>query len=276
MSVKKEASGRRFVQVEVEVPGTPEEVWQAIATGPGISSWFVPTEFEERDGKPVAVKLNFGPGMESSSPITTWDPPRKFGAESPGWMPGSPIVADEWTVEARGGGVCVVRVVHSLFASTDDWDNQLEGTESGWPGYFRILRMYLTHFRGKRSAMMQWMAPAAGTEAEAWETLTSALGLQGLSTGQSWTAQAGVPPLGGVVEHVSESPYSALLRLDKPGPGAAAIGAVNFGGQSMVTLSFYLYGDQAAAIVARETPEWEAWVQEHFPAPQEAGKGEGE
>ena len=62
MSVKKEASGRRSVQVEVEVPGTPEEVWQAIATGPGISSWFVPAEFEERDGKPVAVKMNFGPG----------------------------------------------------------------------------------------------------------------------------------------------------------------------------------------------------------------------
>ena len=37
MSVKKEASGRRSIQVEVEVPGTPEEVWQAIATGPGIS-----------------------------------------------------------------------------------------------------------------------------------------------------------------------------------------------------------------------------------------------
>ena len=49
MSVKIEASGRRSVQGEVEVPGTPEEVWKAIATGPGISSWFVPTEFEERD-----------------------------------------------------------------------------------------------------------------------------------------------------------------------------------------------------------------------------------
>ena len=57
MSVKKEPSGRRSVQIEVELPGTPEEVWQAIATGPGISSWFVSAEFEERDGKPVAVKL---------------------------------------------------------------------------------------------------------------------------------------------------------------------------------------------------------------------------
>src|SRR5262245_42237461 len=48
MSVKKEASGRRSIQVEVEVPGTPEEVWQAIATGPGISAWFTPAEFEEQ------------------------------------------------------------------------------------------------------------------------------------------------------------------------------------------------------------------------------------
>src|ERR1700735_3158921 len=102
--------------------------------------------------------------------------------------------------------------------------------------------------------MMQWMAPAAGTEAEAWETLTAALGLKGVSAGQRWTtvatAPAGVPQLSGVVEHVSQSPYSALLRLDKPGPGAAALGAVNFGGQSMVTLSFFLYGDTAGGNIA--------------------------
>ena len=269
MSVKKEASGRRSVQVEVEVPGTPEEVWQAIATGPGISSWFVPAEFEERDGKPVAVTLNFGPGMESRSVVTAWDPPRMFAAQGDGWG-GSPPIADEWSVEARGGGICVVRVVHSLFASTDDWDNQLEGTESGWPGFFRILRIYLTHFRGQRSAMMQWMAPAAGTEAEAWETLTAALGLKGVSAGQRWTAPAGVPALSGLVEHVehgSQRPCNALLRLDKPGPGTAALGAVNYGGP-MVTLSFYLYGAQAAETVARETPLWQAWIEERFPMPE--------
>jgi len=274
MSVKKEANGRRSVQVEVEVPGTPEEVWQAIATGPGISSWFVPAEFELRDGKPVEVKLNFGPGMESSSPVTTWDPPRKFISEAPGWQPGSPVIADEWSVEARGGGLCVVRVVHSLFASTDDWDNQLEGTESGWPGFFRILKIYLTHFRGQRSAIMQFMAPSAGTEAEAWETLTAALGLKGASVGQTWTAPAGVPALGGVVEHLTQTPYNALLRLNKPGPGTAALGTVNFGGQSMVTINFYLYGDQANATVARETPFWQAWIEVRFPAPSETTEGE--
>jgi uncharacterized protein YndB with AHSA1/START domain len=274
MSVKQEASGRRSVQVEVEVPGTPEEVWQAIATGPGISSWFVPTEFEERDGKPVAVKLNFGPGMESRSVVTAWEPPRKWAAQSDGWVPGSPPIANEWSLEARAGGICIVRIVHSLFASTDDWDNQLEGTESGWPAFFCTLRLYLTHFRGQRATMMKWMAPAAGTEAEAWETLTAALGLKGLSVGQRWTAPAGVPALSGVAEYVSQTPYDALLRLDKPGPGVAALGAVNFGGQSMVALNFYLYGDRAAGTVAHETPLWDAWFQKHYPRPSKTSRSE--
>jgi len=35
--------------------------------------------------------------------------------------------------------------------------------------------------------------------------------------------------------------HDALPRVDKPGPGVAAIGAVNCGGQSMVALNFYLY-----------------------------------
>src|SRR5205807_3108208 len=105
-----------------------------------------------------------------------------------------------WSVEARAGGVCLVRVVNSLFASTDDWDNQLEATEFGWPGFFRPLRIYLTDFRGQRSAIMQLVAPVAATEAEAWETLTAALGLKGLSVGHRWAASAGVPALCGVAE----------------------------------------------------------------------------
>jgi uncharacterized protein YndB with AHSA1/START domain len=272
MSVKKEASGRRSVQVEVELPGTPEEVWQAIGTGPGISSWFVPTEFEERDGKPVAVKLSFGPGMEIRSEVTTWDPPRMFATEA--GHPGSPPIANEWSVEARGGGVCILRIVQSLFASSDDWDNQLESAKSGLASFLSILRIYLTYFRGQRSAMMKWMAPAAGTEAEAWEALTAALGLKGMRVGQRCTAAAGVPALGGVVEYVTHSPYDTLLRLDKPGPGVAALGAVNFGGQSMVALNIYVYGDQAAGTVARETPLWESWFQKRFPMPTEPGKSE--
>src|SRR5262249_36562683 len=158
----------------------------------------------------------FGPGMESRSIVTAWDPPRLFARESDGWVPGSPPIATEFSVQARAGGVCVVRVVQSLFSSTDDWDEQLTGAEGGWPGIFRILRLYLTHFRGQRSAMMQLMAPVPGTPAQAWAALTSALGLGDVDVGQTWAATPDAPALGGVVERISDSPHGALLRLDRP------------------------------------------------------------
>jgi len=269
MSVKKEASGRRSIEIELELPGTPEEVWQAIATGPGISSWLVPTEIEERGGKPVAVKMSFGPGMEPRSEVTTWDAPRTFATKADGWLPGSPPIATEWSVEARGGGVCIVHIVQSLFASTDEWDMELEGSKSGLSGFLAILRVYLTHFRGQRSTMKWLKAPATGTEADAWEALTGALGLRGMSVGQRWTAPAGGPALSGVVEYVTQSPNDAVLRLDTPGPGVAALGTVDMGGQITVAMNFYLYGDQAAATIAHETPLWEAWFQKRFPMPAE-------
>src|SRR5262245_22072231 len=144
MPVNKDASGRRWVAVEVEVPGTPEQVWKAIATGAGISAWFVPSQVEERVGG--LATANFGPGMEGAATITAWDPPRRFATDSQDLGPNAPTVASEWIVEARGGGTCVVRVVHSLFADAGDWDNEMEGWEFGWPAFFRILRLYLEHF----------------------------------------------------------------------------------------------------------------------------------
>lgn len=266
MSVKKEASGRRSVQIEVEVPGTPEEVWKAIATGPGISCWLVPTEIEERDGKPALVKMNFGPGMEISSPVTAWNPPLKWTTQTGGMLPGSPPIANEWSVESRGGGKCVVRIVQSLFASTDDWDNQLEAGAAAWPGFLRALRIYLTHFRGQGSVQMKWVASIDAPEAEAWSMATAALGLKDVRVGQRWTSPPGVPAFSGVVEYYTENPYDVLLRIDKPGPGIAALGAFNCGGPSMVAMGFYLYGDQAAGTVASQSPLWDAWFQMRFPS----------
>lgn len=267
MSVKKEPSGRRSIEVEVEVPGTPAQVWQAIASGPGMSSWFVPAQFEERDGQPVAVTLDFGPGVISRSLVTTWDPPHRFIREGQGWAPGSPPMATELRVEARAGGVCVVRVVQSLFASTDDWDDQLTGAESGWPGIFRILRLYLTHFPGQRSAVMRVMAPVPGTATEAWESLASALGLTGVGAGQTWSTPAGAPPCGGVVERVGDDPHGALMRLDRPGPGIAALYTIDLGNTLMASVNVFFYGDAAAANAANETPRWEAWLAQRFPMP---------
>ncbi len=60
-------SSDRTVEHEIEVSGTPEQVWQAIATGQGITGWFVPTKVEERAGG--AFELDFGVRPDEASSI---------------------------------------------------------------------------------------------------------------------------------------------------------------------------------------------------------------
>jgi uncharacterized protein YndB with AHSA1/START domain len=276
MPVKKEPSGRRSVQVEVEVPGTPEEVWRAIGTGAGISSWFVPTKLDERVGGQITC--SFAPGMDSSATITAWNPPHYSAAESRDLgptAPNAPTLASEWFVEARSGGTCIVRVVHSLFASTDDWDKQLEDTESGWPAFFHILRLVLTHFRGEQFAAIHELSMPVGPESQVWDKLASAVGVAGAAVGQKHSASTAVPPLAGTVERVGAGhhPHQVILLLDQPAPGVGFFHAFDCGGPVMTSINLYLFGDSAARVVARDTPLWRTWMDAQFPtaAPASAG-----
>lgn len=266
MSVKKEPSGRRSVQVEVEVPGTPEQVWQAIATGPGISAWFVPAQLDGRVGGELS--LDFGGGMVSGAKITDWQPPRRFVAENTDWLPGGPPVATEWTVEARGGGKCVVRVVHSLFASTDDWDGQIESTENGWPGYFRVLRHYLEHHAGEPSAAFVGMAISQQPTAATWQRLVEAFGSGEPKVGQRIRIAApGVAAIAGVVQAVDEVPQGKgiMLVVDEPAPGVVLASSMDCMGMQMATLQVFYYGARCSAAAA-EQEGWKQWLGGLFPA----------
>lgn len=274
MPVNHDSSGRRWIQVETDVPGTPEQVWQAIATGPGISAWFVPSEFAPVDGgEGGKIVMHFGPGdsMDNLAEITAWDPPRRFSADSPGLGPDAPPIATEWIVEARDGSTCTVRVVHSWFASTDEWDGQWEQTEMGWPTFFRILRLYLTHFPGQAPTTFQLMPTAPEPAAEAWATLTGALGLTEPVVGQRISTSGDTPPLAGTVASVGVPAYpEIMLVLDTPGPGIAHLFPLPMGGLVYLPIRVFLYGDDAPAAATAAEPVWQAWVTRSFAATPEA------
>jgi len=252
MSIQTDGSGRRWVSVETEVPGTPEEVWEAIATGPGVTSWFVPMKADEAAG---TITHSFGPGMDSVAKRTVWDPPKRCAAESGGLGPNAPAMATEWTVEARSGGTCVVRVVHSLFTSSEDWDDQLESIESGWPALFGLLALYLKHYRGQGCTNICAMVFVQGQESAVWEKLTGALGLNGGSK------RADAPALTGKVEQLHGAPHAyAILRLEEPAPGLAFVNACTMGGMVMAGVRLYLYGNRGAEAGAQAQPAWEAWL----------------
>src|SRR6185436_6798287 len=108
---------------------------------------------------------------------------------------------------AKAGGTCRVRVVHSWFASTDDWDKQFESVEKGWPAFFRILKRYLEHFRGQACAQVQLMAMAPGPKEKAWGEVVQPLGLAEASVGQSAKSSGDAPRLSAAVEHVGQKAY---------------------------------------------------------------------
>jgi uncharacterized protein YndB with AHSA1/START domain len=264
MPVKKDASGRRSVEAEADVPGTPEEVWTAIATGPGISSWFVPSEVDGRIGGTALSHFASDGSMDSLGRITAWEPPRRFAVET---QEGPGPVATEWTVEAKSGGQCTVRVVHSWFASSDDWDGQFEGHSYGWVFFFRILRLYLTHFPGKNAVPVQLLAMSSEPTPKAWEMLVAPLGLSHATEQQRVKAPADAPPFAGVVERVGPAEYPELvLRLDQPAPALAHLFVLPMG-QTFLSVRLFVFGDEAANIAERQQGRWRTWLDAHFPPP---------
>jgi uncharacterized protein YndB with AHSA1/START domain len=248
----------RSIELEIEVVGTPEEVWEAIATGPGISSWYVPHTVEEREGGTAVASFGPGPEMQIPGRVAAWEPPRRVvfdGGEAAGGL------AFEWLVEARDGGTCVVRLVNSGFGSGDDWDGQYDGMSEGWRLFLLNLKLHLEHFSGQSATAMLPMATWADSTDNAWTTLTDALGIPAAPTvgDRLEVGTDDTPPLAGTVARVT--PMYVALLVDEPAPGTAFLAAESHQGeQAQVSIWAYLYGPEGAAAVERDEPRWRDWL----------------
>ena len=268
MPIKKDGTGKRWVEMEFIASGTPEQLWQAMATGPGNTAWFTKATIEERVGG--SLQFHFGPDVNSSGEVTVWQPPNFFGYVERDWNGNAPPVATEITITARSGTSCLVRMVHSLFSATDDWDDQLEGFESGWPGFFDVLRVYLKHFAGRKAASFIAITSTTGEHPEVWKRLQDSLGLFGANVGERRTTSARPEALSGVVERVDqgEKIRMILLRLERPQPGVALVGTYMSGSGVNVSMSMYLYGDDVEGAAEQSARKWREWLGEAFPAAQ--------
>jgi uncharacterized protein YndB with AHSA1/START domain len=247
----------REIAFEVEVPGTPEQVWEAIATGPGIGAWFVPTEI---DGD--RMTQDHGPGFETTSQITASEPPRRF-AYADDFQPAPDTeprrLAIEFLVEARSGGTCVVRVVQSGFGSGDAWERAIRSFTSGWPGALDDLRLYLTHFAGQPMGSFATGKPLDLPREQAWPALREALGLPESAAPGDRLATHGTPPFAGTVARVDDG--FVTLRLDEPAPGIGLVGAGGPGEETHAFVRARLFGARAAALAAESRAAWEEWLE---------------
>jgi uncharacterized protein YndB with AHSA1/START domain len=247
-------------EYSIEVPGSPEQVWDAIATANGISAWMIPTEMDERAGGTVVFRM--GPDMDSKGTVTGYDAPRRLVYEEPDWaaLAGqdpttvTPLVS-EFLVEAQSGGTCVVRVVSSAFGSGADWEREFfADMEKAWTPMFEHLRLYLTHFPGQRVTSLEAGTELPGTADDTLRAMRRAVGAE--SAGQHVEVRGATA----VVERADE--VSVVLRVTDPVPGLLAFSAFASGETTSVArIAGYLFSDDAPEYVEREQPGWQAWIE---------------
>jgi len=167
--------GHEFAQHnEAEVPASPDQVWAAIATGPGIDSWFMGRN-EVQAGAGGAVRTVFGEYAPELA-ITEWDPARRFAYGS-GRAPDGRFIAYEFLIEGRAGSSTVLRTVTSGFLPGDDWADEFEAMTLGGELYFRTLVAYLTHFAGRFAVPVTAFGPPGTSWSRDRSLLYRALGL---------------------------------------------------------------------------------------------------
>lgn len=261
MPVETTADGRRSVHAQIDVDASPDAAWDAIATGPGISAWFVPTDVEPRVGGKAVSHFAPDGSMDSVATIEQWEPPRRFVART---HDETGAIDTEWRVDALDAGRSRVRVTHMWTASDDRHDAQFEGYAHGWVAFFRILALYLKHWPGQRGASFQVMGVADEPAEHAWAAFAGPLCLFGVEAGDDVATPDGEAPLAGTV--VSTGENELLVKLDTPAPGLAHLIAYAMGGKGYLTARFYLYGEGAEAAATNAQAAWQAWTGERFAA----------
>jgi uncharacterized protein YndB with AHSA1/START domain len=230
---------------EITVDASPEEVWEAIASGPGVDSWLMGrTEVVSAD-KTITFEMF---GQVSRGTITVWEPGHRYA-----WRedenPDGTFTAYEWLIEARDGGGTVVRVVHSGLLG-EDWEAEYNGLSVGDRAYTKKLAVYLEHF-APRTATASLFLPGPITE-DPWAAMTAAIGV-GADAADGQPARLSVPgiePVAGTVAFAAP-PSCVGMRTDD------AMYLLIHGYDGMVGATAQYFDDRDRSI---ETEAWQSWL----------------
>jgi uncharacterized protein YndB with AHSA1/START domain len=234
------------IRLEQELPADPEQVWAAIATGPGIDSWFMGrNEVEPREGGAAAMETG---GRREEAVVTAYEPGRRFATRTAA-APDGRFMAFEYLIEGRAGGSTVLRVVHSGLLG-DDWQDEYDALRSGWPFHLHTLREYLAHFAGRTATPVFGLRVWQGrTRDEVRDAIARGLGSDAALVGGGRVSAdvPGLPPLDGVVVWADDE-RAAVRTTDglytfHQGPGLAA-------------MFHHLFGPDADGAEAA----WQAWL----------------
>ena len=125
--------------------------------------------------------------MDGEGAIDIWEPGRRlrwvesWGSEES--EEGVTQTAVDFHIETRGGST-VVRLVHSGFSASVDWDEYYDATVAGWTYFLWNLVVYVVRHFGKPRTMVSARRQTTRAFEDVWSELLgpSGLGVEGLDT----------------------------------------------------------------------------------------------
>jgi hypothetical protein len=231
---------RKFeIRRELELPATPEEVWDAVATSAGNEAWLFP-------------------GLVDPEQAAVYEPPHRFVIRMEG-EDGSVINSIEDVIEARAGGTTVLRYVHSGIM-TEDWDSQYDAADQHTDFYLHTLGQYVEHFKGRRATYIGGessdgiVGPEASSKPGSFDALKRALGLNGdVAAGDTVRIELdALAPQEAVVDYAT--PHFLGLRTNE--------GLVRFFGRDNWGMPTGMSGHLFAEGIDKQRTEkaWQAWL----------------
>ncbi|OIJ94114.1 SRPBCC family protein [Streptomyces colonosanans] len=241
------------VRREQDLPATPQQVWNAVATGAGNLGWLYPMEVEPHVGGAVT---------RGHATVVEWKPPHRFACRSEDGKGFSNTLS--YAIEPGNDGISHLSMgIHWVHEGTvdDGWDTRADAAEKHVDFYQHSLAEYLRHFEGRRATYVKAGRPAPPAHADVFTALLRQAGLtDGTAVGD--TVRFRVPDgLGGprdaVVDYLSGN-FLGLRTTD----GLYRF----FNGYAWnwpIWLGHHLFTDPVDEKQA--TQEWKAWLEKAAP-----------
>ncbi|MEV7186408.1 SRPBCC domain-containing protein [Kitasatospora sp. NPDC093102] len=159
------------VRREQDLPATPEQVWDAVATGAGNLGWLYPMEVEPRVG---------GKATRGNSTVMVWEPPQHFAVRAT--QDGGFSNTLSYHIEPADGGTSHLRMgIHWVHTGVVDeawaWDAKSDAAEKHVDFYQHGLAEYLRHFAGRPAVYVRAQRPEPTADPADFAALRRRLGL---------------------------------------------------------------------------------------------------
>jgi uncharacterized protein YndB with AHSA1/START domain len=241
----------RSQQHTIGIAASPDAVWHALTSEEGLKRWFAP-EAKVEPGEDGSIWVSWGAGAQGTARIAVWRPGEHLRTiddrPTQGSREAAQLVVD-YLIEARaGGGVTMLRLVHSGFGAGAEWDGEFDGVNQGWPLFLVILKHGLEHNADQPSAQMAPTHICALTPEAAMDRILGPQGfcaegaLKGLAAGDRFRIRTADGDL--MEGRIERAAWPHMVAtVDNWNQAMLALFADPHRGQTLVTLMLVTYGD---------------------------------